>query len=107
MERLKVKARADSGPGSRGRRLIVLTVDGETEIETGLTFRTNHTWGTMLMDGFLSEVNGELARQRGHRWYERHIPKVAAMKDTHPCDERLYRMKYALRMRLLARESRA
>lgn len=98
MERLKVRP-------VRGR--IVLTIDGrDCKAETGLRFRRNY-WGTMFAIELTNDLNAELARDRGHRWYRAHLPKIAACNDTMPGDDGLRIKKYALRMRMLAREARA
>ncbi len=98
MERLRVKS-------MYGR--IVLLIDGdECPLETGIRFRRNY-WGSVFARETVSELNAELARGRGHRWYRAHLPSIAADPRTKPCDEGYRTKKYALRMRLLAREARA
>lgn len=85
---------------------IVLLIDGnECPLETGIRFRRNY-WGGVFAQETVSELNAELGRNRGHRWYRAHLPKIAAHSSTKPSDEGYRTKKYALRMRLLARETR-
>ena len=96
MERLRVKS-------MYGR--IVLLIDGDDcPLETGIRFRRDH-WGKINAALTVTKLNEELGRGHGHRWYEIHLPKIA--ERAMPCDDGYRMKKYALRMRLLAREARA